>query len=69
MKRLIINDSLKSGTQLPFIERAKMEGYGVVVTNTNQNYAVDENGKRQKIQVLIILKRNFLLKLSKTSKL
>ncbi len=53
MKRLIINDSLKSGTQLPFIERATKEGYGVVVTNTNQNYIVDKDGYQQYIKVLI----------------
>lgn len=54
MKRLIINDSLKSGTQLPFIERAISKGYGVVVTNTNQNYIVDEDGYKQYIKVLIL---------------
>lgn len=35
--RLIINDSLKSGTQLPFIKRAVEAGYGVIVFNTNEN--------------------------------
>ncbi|XP_035211785.1 cotranscriptional regulator FAM172A homolog [Stegodyphus dumicola] len=36
-RRLIINDSLNSGTQLPFIKRAKGLGYGVIVLNTNDN--------------------------------
>ncbi len=51
MKRLIINDSLKSGTQLPFIKRAINEGYGVVVLNTNQNYIVGEDGRKHLIRV------------------
>lgn len=37
-RRLIINDSLKSGTQIPFIQEAQKEGYGILVTNTNDNY-------------------------------
>jgi hypothetical protein len=37
-RRLIINDCLDSGTQLPFIQRAKEEGYGVLVLNTNRNH-------------------------------
>ncbi|XP_064609750.1 cotranscriptional regulator ARB2A-like [Liolophura sinensis] len=36
-RRLIINDNLKSGTQLPFIKRAVDSGYGVIVFNTNEN--------------------------------
>lgn len=36
-RRLIINDSLKSGTQIPFIKEAQKEGYGILVTNTNDN--------------------------------
>eukprot|EP00731_Ephydatia_muelleri_P020011 Em0012g836a len=42
-RRLIINHSLESGTQLPYIARAKQEGYGVIVLNTNRNR--DENGR------------------------
>ncbi|PRD31447.1 UNVERIFIED_CONTAM: hypothetical protein NCL1_23542 [Trichonephila clavipes] len=36
-RRLIINDSLNSGTQIPFIKRAMALGYGVFVLNTNDN--------------------------------
>ncbi|XP_012261685.2 FAM172 family protein homolog CG10038 [Athalia rosae] len=36
-RRLIINDSLRTGTQLPYIKRAKELGYGVMVLNTNDN--------------------------------
>ncbi|KAK1892199.1 Cotranscriptional regulator FAM172A, partial [Dissostichus eleginoides] len=36
-RRLIINQDLDSGTQIPFITRA-MEGYGVMVLNPNENY-------------------------------
>ncbi|XP_072922581.1 cotranscriptional regulator ARB2A homolog isoform X4 [Hemitrygon akajei] len=37
-RRLIINEDLDSGTQIPFIKRAMDEGYGVIVLNTNENY-------------------------------
>ncbi|XP_075899979.1 cotranscriptional regulator ARB2A homolog isoform X2 [Nelusetta ayraudi] len=37
-RRLIINQDLKSGTQIPFITRAMEEGYGVMVLNPNENY-------------------------------
>ncbi|XP_032829609.1 cotranscriptional regulator ARB2A homolog isoform X2 [Petromyzon marinus] len=36
-RRLIINDCLDSGTQIPYIKRAMKEGYGVVVLNPNDN--------------------------------
>lgn len=39
--RLIINDCLDSGTQLPFIDWGIKEGYGVIVANTNYNTAND----------------------------
>lgn len=34
---LIINDNLKTGTQLPFIKKAKEGNYSVVVMNSNDN--------------------------------
>uniref|UniRef100_A0A1A8RTI1 Family with sequence similarity 172, member A n=1 Tax=Nothobranchius rachovii TaxID=451742 RepID=A0A1A8RTI1_9TELE len=37
-RRLIINQDLNSGTQIPFIRRAMEEGFGVVVLNPNLNY-------------------------------
>ncbi|XP_030637734.1 cotranscriptional regulator ARB2A homolog isoform X1 [Chanos chanos] len=37
-RRLIINEDLNSGTQIPFITRAMEEGYGVIVLNPNENY-------------------------------
>ncbi|XP_028269186.1 cotranscriptional regulator ARB2A homolog isoform X2 [Parambassis ranga] len=37
-RRLIINQDLNSGTQIPFINRAMEEGYGVLVLNPNENY-------------------------------
>jgi len=45
-RRLIINENLDTGTQLPFIERARKEGYAVVVTNTNDNYRIINNKKK-----------------------
>ena len=36
-RRLIINDCLDSGTQLPYIKEAKARGFSVLVLNTNQN--------------------------------
>ncbi|XP_055995243.1 cotranscriptional regulator FAM172A homolog isoform X2 [Ostrea edulis] len=40
-RRLIINDCLDSGTQLPFIDWGVKEGYGIIVANTNYNKAED----------------------------
>lgn len=36
--RLIINDKLESGSQLPYIEKAHRRGWGVVVMNTNDKH-------------------------------
>lgn len=49
-RRLVINDSLDSGTQIPFIKKAQEEGYGVVVMNTNDNYRVNTKKKRDRIR-------------------
>ena len=56
--RLIINDNLNTGTQLPFIEMAKKKGYAVIVTNTNDNYRVVDK-KKKMIQVFRIDSRCF----------
>ena len=39
--RLMINNSLDEGTQLPYIRKALGLGYGVVVLNTNDNKSVE----------------------------
>ncbi|XP_037656645.1 cotranscriptional regulator FAM172A isoform X5 [Choloepus didactylus] len=44
-RRLIINEDLDSGTQIPFIKRALDEGYGVIVLNPNENYIEVEKPK------------------------
>ena len=49
---LLINASLKEGSQLPYIERALRSGYGVLVLNTNDN---TRNGRG--IPVLHLLRR------------
>lgn len=36
-RRLIINESLNHGTQIPYIDEAKKLGYEVLVLNTNDN--------------------------------
>ncbi|XP_056888023.1 cotranscriptional regulator FAM172A homolog isoform X2 [Takifugu flavidus] len=45
-RRLIINQDLDSGTQIPFITRAIQDGYGVVVLNPNENYQEVEKPAR-----------------------
>lgn len=42
-RSLIINDSINSGTVLPYIKKAQEAGFDVIVTNTNDNY---RNGKK-----------------------
>ncbi|XP_074138197.1 cotranscriptional regulator ARB2A isoform X3 [Sminthopsis crassicaudata] len=46
-RRLIINEDLDSGTQIPYIKRAMDEGYGVIVLNPNENYIEVEKTKSQ----------------------
>ncbi|XP_048583591.1 FAM172 family protein homolog [Nematostella vectensis] len=48
-RSLIINDCLESGTMLSYIARARKEGYGVLVTNGNENTSV-KKGKMQRIR-------------------
>ncbi|CAM4801047.1 unnamed protein product [Rotaria magnacalcarata] len=36
-RKLIINEGLEIGTQMPYIQRARTAGYAVIVTNTNLN--------------------------------
>lgn len=45
-RSLIINHSTDHGTQIPYIKRAIELGYDVLVTNTNHNHRIDDNGKR-----------------------
>lgn len=42
-RRLIINDDLNSGTQIPYIRRAKKLGYGILVLNMNDNSRTIDN--------------------------
>ncbi|XP_037083180.1 cotranscriptional regulator FAM172A homolog [Pollicipes pollicipes] len=45
-RRLIINNGLQEGTQLPYIKRALAAGYGVLVLNTNDNHRVQNKQKQ-----------------------
>ncbi|XP_015596392.1 UPF0528 protein CG10038 isoform X2 [Cephus cinctus] len=47
-RRLIINDNLQSGTQIPYIKKSHELGYGVLVLNTNDNQRIVA-GKPKKI--------------------
>ncbi|PIK36290.1 hypothetical protein BSL78_26890 [Apostichopus japonicus] len=49
-RRLIINDCLDSGTQLPYIKRAKQMGYEVMVLNSNLNKAASQDGKETSVR-------------------
>jgi len=50
-RRLIINDCLDSGTQLPFIRKARSMGYSTLVLNTNQNSAPIPGSKSPSIPI------------------
>ena len=52
--RLIINDCLDSGTQLPFIREGIKEGYGIIVMNPNLNQ-IHVDGKKISIRVSNLL--------------
>lgn len=42
-RSLIINDSIDSGTVLPYVKKARDAGFEVLITNTNDNF---RNGKK-----------------------
>ena len=43
LNSLLINEGLREGSQLPYIQLAHQKGYGVLVLNMNENIA---NGRR-----------------------
>ncbi|XP_077456324.1 cotranscriptional regulator ARB2A homolog isoform X2 [Stigmatopora argus] len=45
-RRLIINQDLDSGTQVPFITRAMEEGFSVIVLNPNENHLEVEKSSK-----------------------
>ncbi|XP_051923417.1 cotranscriptional regulator FAM172A homolog isoform X2 [Hippocampus zosterae] len=49
-RRLIINQDLDSGTQIPFITRAMEEGYSVIILNPNENYLEVEKSSKSSTQ-------------------
>jgi hypothetical protein len=53
--RLIINDCLDNGSQLPYIRKAKALGYNVLVLNTNDNEGVSSDGSVCNIRVRCFL--------------
>jgi len=48
-RKLIINNDLSKGTQIPYIQEAQKLGLGVVVFNTNQNHFIDADNVKRKI--------------------
>lgn len=49
-RKLITNDCLDSGTQLPFIKRAKKMGFEILVLNSNLNKARGKNGRQSPVR-------------------
>lgn len=48
-RSLIINQSIDHGTQIPYIKKAIELGYDVLITNTNNNFFLNQNGQHVKI--------------------
>jgi len=46
-RALCINESLKTGSIIPYLTRAISDGYGVIVFNPNQNYVIKETKKNK----------------------
>lgn len=46
----LIAESLEMGSQIPYIQRARADGYAVVVLNTNQNSQKTTDGREQPIR-------------------
>ncbi|ROT74273.1 hypothetical protein C7M84_007206 [Penaeus vannamei] len=45
-RKLTINNSIDVGTQIPYLQLARREGYAVLVLNPNDNYRVVNNQKQ-----------------------
>ncbi|XP_037772774.1 cotranscriptional regulator FAM172A homolog [Penaeus monodon] len=45
-RKLTINEGIESGTQIPYIQIARREGYAVMVMNPNDNSRIVENQKQ-----------------------
>ena len=43
-RRLLMNDSVETGSQMPYISEAHKKGYDVIITNTNTNSNTDSHG-------------------------
>ncbi len=56
--RLIINEGLDRGTQIPYIAEGKARNFGIVVLNTNYNRGKNGKGESKYIRV-----RKFLMEL------
>ena len=59
-RRLIINENLYSGTQIPYIRKAKRLGYEILVLNTNDNYRMYK-GKKTKIPVSVYFNNSIII--------
>ncbi|XP_062533652.1 FAM172 family protein homolog CG10038-like isoform X3 [Armigeres subalbatus] len=49
-RSLIINHSLESGTQIPYVDKGRELGYEVLLTNTNDNYRKASDGASKGIK-------------------
>lgn len=45
--RLIINDNINTGSQIPYIRKGVAKGYGIILLNTNDNYNADGSEIKQ----------------------
>uniref|UniRef100_F1L6Y3 Arb2 domain-containing protein n=2 Tax=Ascaris TaxID=6251 RepID=F1L6Y3_ASCSU len=46
-RRLIMNESLDRGSQLPYLRECSKRGWGVLVMNTNHNTFIDRDGRQR----------------------
>ena len=56
--RLVINESLYVGSQLPYITRAMRDGFGVIVLNTNHHKVNMKDGKQETVKFGCFVSRN-----------
>lgn len=50
-RRLIINDSLDSGSQLPYIKWGQENGYAIIVANTNLNSVRNKDTNKKPVKI------------------
>ncbi|KAF6038484.1 FAM172A [Bugula neritina] len=60
-RRLLLNDSIDKGTQLPYIRKGLANGWGIIVMNPNDNYPLPNDNYLLRLLGTGLLIANYLV--------